>query len=113
MAASRRLRAPIPTSANCARCTSCPPCAAKARNLGLAQACGEFVLYLDGDTELHPAFPGHALRALADGQLCAAWGAVRHDAGPRGHLNAESGLGDWPEGLDLIRPWQSSTMTAW
>jgi predicted alpha/beta hydrolase family esterase len=46
-------------------------------------------------------------------QLCAAWGAVRHDAGPRGHLNAESGLGDWPEGLDLIRPWQSSTMTAW
>lgn len=25
------------------------------------------------------------------------WGAQIIDAGPRGHLNAESGLGDWPE----------------
>ena len=24
------------------------------------------------------------------------WGAESIDAGPRGHLNAESGLGDWP-----------------
>ena len=31
--------------------------------------------------------------------LCADWGVIRIDAGPRGHLNAESGLGDWPEGL--------------
>jgi predicted alpha/beta hydrolase family esterase len=27
-----------------------------------------------------------------------AWGAAFVDAGPRGHLNAASGLGDWPEG---------------
>jgi predicted alpha/beta hydrolase family esterase len=27
-----------------------------------------------------------------------AWGAEFVDAGPRGHLNAASGLGDWPEG---------------
>ncbi len=26
------------------------------------------------------------------------WGAAQVDAGPRGHLNGESGLGDWPEG---------------
>ena len=35
-------------------------------------------------------------------QLCADWGAERVDAGPRGHLNADSGLGDWPEGLALL-----------
>ncbi len=28
--------------------------------------------------------------------FAAAWGAEFVDAGPRGHLNAESGLGDWP-----------------
>jgi predicted alpha/beta hydrolase family esterase len=35
-------------------------------------------------------------------RFCAAWGASLHDAGPRGHLNAESGLGDWPQGLALL-----------
>ena len=35
--------------------------------------------------------------------LCADWGAERVDAGPRGHLNAASGLGDWPEGRALLR----------
>ena len=29
-------------------------------------------------------------------QFAVAWGAGLLDAGPRGHLNAESGLGDWP-----------------
>ncbi|NIC43738.1 alpha/beta hydrolase [Aquabacterium sp. A08] len=33
------------------------------------------------------------------------WGSRWVDAGARGHLNAESGLGDWPEGLALIQPW--------
>ena len=31
-------------------------------------------------------------------ELATAWGADFADAGPRGHLNAASGLGDWPEG---------------
>lgn len=30
------------------------------------------------------------------------WGAELVDAGPRGHLNADSGLGDWPEGRALL-----------
>jgi predicted alpha/beta hydrolase family esterase len=29
--------------------------------------------------------------------MVAAWGARSIDAGPRGHLNGDSGLGDWPE----------------
>lgn len=35
-------------------------------------------------------------------QLAADWGAAFVDAGPRGHLNSESGLGDWPEGRALL-----------
>jgi uncharacterized protein len=39
--------------------------------------------------------------------LCAEWGTEVVEAGARGHLNSESGLGDWPEGhaalRDLIR----------
>ncbi len=35
--------------------------------------------------------------------LAGAWGAQLHDAGERGHLNAESELGDWPEGLALLQ----------
>jgi predicted alpha/beta hydrolase family esterase len=39
--------------------------------------------------------------------LAADWGAQVVDAGPRGHLNGDSGLGDWPAGralLDELRP---------
>ncbi|EHR68953.1 putative esterase of the alpha/beta hydrolase fold [Burkholderiales bacterium JOSHI_001] len=35
--------------------------------------------------------------------LAADWGATLHDIGARGHVNAESGLGDWPEGLALLQ----------
>lgn len=38
------------------------------------------------------------MRALAAG-----WGAHIVEAGPRGHLNAQSGLGDWPEGRALLQ----------
>ncbi|MEW6695639.1 Serine hydrolase [Tepidimonas thermarum] len=37
--------------------------------------------------------------------LAQAWGSRFIDAGARGHLNAESGLGDWPQALDWIAPW--------
>mgnify|MGYP000182071266 CR=1 FL=1 len=33
------------------------------------------------------------------------WGSRLIDAGPRGHLNSDSGLGDWPEGHALLQPW--------
>jgi predicted alpha/beta hydrolase family esterase len=35
-------------------------------------------------------------------QLAQGWGARFVDAGPGGHLNAESGLGDWPAGRQLL-----------
>jgi glycosyltransferase involved in cell wall biosynthesis len=53
------------------------PCAAKARNLGWQAARGEFVLFLDGDTELHPNFVPLALGTLHDAKLCAVWGHRR------------------------------------
>ncbi len=35
--------------------------------------------------------------------MAADWGAELVAIGPRGHINGESGLGDWPEGLALLR----------
>jgi uncharacterized protein len=35
--------------------------------------------------------------------LAADWGATLVLAGARGHLNGESGLGDWPQGMALLR----------
>ncbi len=40
--------------------------------------------------------PAHARAMAAD------WGARTLDAGARGHLNSDSGLGDWPEGRVLL-----------
>ena len=34
--------------------------------------------------------------------MAADWGSRIVDAGPRGHLNADSGLGDWPEGRQML-----------
>ena len=36
-------------------------------------------------------------------ELAKTWGARFFDAGERGHINAESGLGAWPEGLSLLQ----------
>ncbi|WP_280153520.1 alpha/beta hydrolase [Piscinibacter sp. XHJ-5] len=35
--------------------------------------------------------------------MATAWGSEIIDIGARGHINGESGLGDWPEGLALLR----------
>ncbi len=40
-------------------------------------------------------------------QFAAAWGAEVVDAGPQGHLNADSGLGDWPEAFEQLRRLQA------
>ena len=37
-------------------------------------------------------------------QFAQAWGSEFVDYGHSGHINAESGLGDWPEGLQLLNP---------
>ena len=36
-------------------------------------------------------------------QFAWAWGAALVDTGARGHLNAQSGLGSWPEGHELLQ----------
>jgi predicted alpha/beta hydrolase family esterase len=51
------------------------------------------VVWSDNDPYCAPA------RAEA---MAAAWGASQVAAGPRGHLNGDSGLGDWPEGRELL-----------
>jgi glycosyltransferase involved in cell wall biosynthesis len=54
------------------------PTAAIGRNAGWRRASEEFVLFLDGDTVLHPDFPRAAFDAMtADRQICAAWGHRR------------------------------------
>jgi uncharacterized protein len=46
--------------------------------------------------------------SLAFGQRCAeAWGSRFVDIGPRGHINAESGLGEWEQG----RRWLASLVS--
>jgi uncharacterized protein len=55
--------------------------------------------------------PGHVV-ASDDDPYCAMpraaamatdWGCTLTAIGPRGHINADSGLGDWPEGHRLLR----------
>jgi hypothetical protein len=36
-----------------------------------------------------------------------AWGSEFVDAGARGHLNSDSGLGDWPEGFEHLQRLQA------
>ncbi|WP_411880041.1 RBBP9/YdeN family alpha/beta hydrolase [Polaromonas sp. YR568] len=45
-------------------------------------------------------------------QFAMAWGAEAVDAGPRGHLNADSGLGDWPEAHARLLQLQKLTPSA-
>lgn len=53
------------------------PTAAIGRNAGWRAAHGEFVLFLDGDTIVHPEFAAQAIRALEDPQVAIVWGHRR------------------------------------
>lgn len=53
------------------------PCAAAARNIGWRAARGALVLFLDGDTVLHPQFVTRAAAVLADPSVVAVWGHRR------------------------------------
>ena len=37
------------------------------------------------------------------GELAEKWGAELINVGPKGHINSESGIGDWPEGEKLLQ----------
>jgi predicted alpha/beta hydrolase family esterase len=37
------------------------------------------------------------------------WGSELREIGPRGHINGDSGLGDWPQGLDWLGELAAST----
>ena len=39
-------------------------------------------------------------------QIAAAWGSQVHTLGAAGHINGDSGLGDWPAGLALLQALQ-------
>ena len=53
------------------------PSAALGRNAGWRAARGEFVLFLDGDTLLHPDFVGRALAEMRDPNVAIVWGHRR------------------------------------
>jgi cellulose synthase/poly-beta-1,6-N-acetylglucosamine synthase-like glycosyltransferase len=53
------------------------PTAALGRNAGWRSADGEYVLFLDGDTVLHPGFVTEALRYLENPETAIVWGHRR------------------------------------
>jgi glycosyltransferase involved in cell wall biosynthesis len=54
------------------------PTAALGRETGWRSASSEFILFLDGDTILHPEFPAKALDVIsADPTIAAVWGQLR------------------------------------
>lgn len=69
-------------------------CAAVARNIGWRQARGTYILFLDGDTQLHPDFIQSALPYVLDPAVCAAWGH-RRESHPRQSIYTEVLDLDW------------------
>ncbi len=53
------------------------PSAALGRNAGWREASGEFVLFLDGDTTLHPRFLAAAIKEMEDRRVAIVWGHRR------------------------------------
>ena len=56
------------------------PSAALGRNAGWRAASGEFVLFLDGDTQLHPRFVRRALEEMRDPAVAVIWGHRRESS---------------------------------
>jgi glycosyltransferase involved in cell wall biosynthesis len=56
------------------------PSAALGRNLGWHAARGSFVLFLDGDTQLHPQFIQRAMQVFQHEQVAVVWGHRREVA---------------------------------
>jgi cellulose synthase/poly-beta-1,6-N-acetylglucosamine synthase-like glycosyltransferase len=56
------------------------PSAALGRNAGWRVASGEFILFLDGDTLLHPDFVRRALVEFCDSDVAIVWGHRRESA---------------------------------
>lgn len=73
------------------------PTAALGRNAGWRAAGGEFVLFLDGDTELAPQFLRSALQCFADPATAVVWGHRRE-------LHPEASLYNRVLDLDWIYP---------
>jgi cellulose synthase/poly-beta-1,6-N-acetylglucosamine synthase-like glycosyltransferase len=77
------------------------PCAAIGRNAGWRVAQGEFILFLDGDTRLHPDFLPAALKELAQQpKVAIVWGHRRERYPERSLYNRVLDL-DWiyPAGI--------------
>lgn len=53
------------------------PSAARARNTGWQAAAADWILFLDGDTILHPEFPRTALQAVSYASCAVVWGHRR------------------------------------
>lgn len=73
------------------------PSAALGRNAGWQAARGEFILFLDGDTIVHPQFVEHALQAMQDPGVAIVWGHRRE-------LHPEHSLYNRVLDLDWIYP---------
>ena len=69
-------------------------CAAAGRNAGWRLARGEFVLFLDGDTVLDPAFVERALPSFEEASVGVVWGHRRETLATRSLYNRVLDL-DW------------------
>lgn len=76
--------------------------AAENRNLGLAAARGDFVQFLDGDMEMHPAWPETAMKLLQEKpEVACVFGELEEK---RNNVFYEALQLDWemPEGISLF-----------